>query len=297
MLRPYPRAWRSPLCWFFAPLLLSRAVQAQQAEEPPATSSSAESPGIEATKRRCAQAYEMSQRLRQDGKLKQAREQALICAQPACPAVLVGDCTRWLLELERALPSVVVEVRDAGGRVLSEVSVSVDGQPLTSSLDGRALTLDPGQRLFKITLADGRTVARTVVVAEGEPRQRIGFSLPPRPEEPLERSDFRKKDQLSPFAYAAGALGVLGVSGFAYFGLSGKGDERALEGRCAPRCTDADLDPLRQRYLAADVSLGVGIVALSLFGYLWLTSEQEPGTGLHAVVSPQGAALGLRERF
>ena len=277
-------------------LTLATTVAAQPAEEPKSggTDSLAESPADDTRKVSCARAYEMSQRLRQEGRLKQAKEQALICAQPACPAVLVGDCTDWMLQLERAVPSVVVEVRDASGRAISDVSVSVDGQALTSALDGRALTLDPGQRLFKVTLPGGRSLARTVIVTEGQQGQRVSFALPPQPGEPIQ---VRKRSGLSPLVYATGALGVLGVSGFAYFGLSGKGDERTLERRCAPRCTDSELAPLRQRYLAADISLGVGVAALSLFGYLWLTHEEDPSTGLHAVVSPQGASLGLRERF
>jgi hypothetical protein len=61
-----------------------------------------------------------------------------------------------------------------------------------------------------------------------------------------------------------GGLGLAGIGTFAYFGLSGKAEENTLRGKtgCAPSCTPEETDPVRTKFLIANVSLGVGIVAL-----------------------------------
>jgi hypothetical protein len=53
---------------------------------------------------------------------------------------------------------------------------------------------------------------------------------------------------------------------------------------------------LERKYLAADVSLGVGVVALGALGYLLLTNGDQPSR-VNASVSSHGAGLSFRERF
>jgi hypothetical protein len=247
----------------------------------------------DATKLRCAHAYEMSQRLKQDGKLQQAREQALVCAQTACPALLSGDCTSWLAELDGAIASVIIDVRDARGQAVPEARVSVDGVAADQLLDGRALPLDPGEWHFRVTLPDGRQLERTLVVVEGKKSQYVRFDVPAPPNAAAPARTSRHAPVL---LYGATALGIMGGVGFAYFGLQGRADERELEDSCAPRCSSSDMAALERTYLAADVSLGVGVVALGALGYLLLTNRDEPSR-VSASVSSHGAGLSFRERF
>jgi len=58
------------------------------------------------------------------------------CSNPACPAVVKRDCDQWLTEMDASLPSVVVAARDATGRDLVDVRVTIDGTVLTQSWDG-----------------------------------------------------------------------------------------------------------------------------------------------------------------
>jgi len=272
-------------------LLLSVPAGAQSPAGGESPGTQVESP--DATKLRCAHAYEMSQRLRQDGELQSAREQALVCAQTACPGVLSGDCTTWLVELEEAIPSVVVDVRDAHGQAVAQAQVSVDGQAVARSLDGRALPVDPGTRRFRVVLPGRQPLERSLVVTEGKKGQYLRFDLPP---EPSRAADSPRPAGLSPWAYGAAAAAVMGGVGFGYFGLQGRAEERRLDNTCAPRCPDSDVSALGRTYAAADVSLGVGVVALGVFSYLWLTSAD--GTSRVGVTAGKsGAALELRRRF
>lgn len=236
----------------------------------------------------------MSQRLKQDGKLREAREQALICAQQDCPLVLSGDCTAWLGELDGAIASVIVDVRDASGQAVTDARVSVDGADFAANLDGRALPLDPGERRFRVTLPSGEVLARTLTIVEGKKGQYLRFDVAPAPAAPPPPAPRRR--HAPALLYGSLALGVMGGVGFAYFGLQGNSDEDELERSCAPACPQGDMNALRRTYLAADVSLGIGVVALGAFGYLWLTNDAETrSVGL--VPTQSGAALGFRERF
>jgi hypothetical protein len=208
--------------------------------------------------------------------------------------VLSGDCTAWLGELDGAIASVIVDVRDASGQAIAAARVTVDGADFASNLDGRALPLDPGERRFRVTLPGGGLLERTVTIVEGKKGQYLRFDVAPPPAPPAPPP--ARGRHAPALLYGSLALGVMGGVGFAYFGLQGTSDEDELERSCAPGCPQGDMNALRRTYLAADVSLGVGVVALSAFGYLWLTNDAETrSVGL--LPTHGGAALGFRERF
>lgn len=59
-----------------------------------------------ADKQACIAGYEATQKLKKDGKLSEARKQALVCAQDGCPSALRDECAGWAVELEKAMPSI-----------------------------------------------------------------------------------------------------------------------------------------------------------------------------------------------
>jgi hypothetical protein len=92
-------------------------------------------------------------------------------------------------------------------------------------------------------------------------------------------------------AYVLGGVGVVALGSFAAFALSGKSAESAMDG-CKPACTQAQADKMRLRYLLADVSLGVGVAALGVGGYLYFSAAREPnGTAW------RGGSVGWRGTF
>ena len=241
----------------FALLTTSASVSAQEPDQ---------------TKRACAASYEQTQRLRQDGKLVEAREQAVACAQAACPALLTSDCSHWVEELDQALPTLVLDVHDEAGRALPGVQVALDGRRLGAGSQGVAFALNPGPHRFRFQAPGRAPVELEEVVVQGRKNQRIEVELKPS----AAPAPVPPRPRYSPWAYTTGSLGILGVSGFTYFGLIGNARKKELEGSCSPRCSDADLSPMRRDYLVADVALTVGVVAIATTAILLLEGRSKP---------------------
>jgi hypothetical protein len=126
----------------------------------------------------CADAYTEAQTLRDSHRLRAARERLRVCAQPECSAFIHKDCTAWLAEVEARVPSVVLSARDAEGRPLVDVAVSVDGASLASALDGRAIDVDPGPHTFTFAATGGGEASLHVVVLEGQKAQSVSVPVP-----------------------------------------------------------------------------------------------------------------------
>src|SRR4051794_12629458 len=101
-------------------------------------------------KKACAVASEKAQALRSEGKMIAARELLLVCARDICPTVVRKDCSRWVAEVDEALPSIVVAAKDEDGHDVTDAKVFVDDQPFSDSLDGKAQPIDPGAHVVRL---------------------------------------------------------------------------------------------------------------------------------------------------
>jgi hypothetical protein len=228
----------------------------------------------------CVHDAEEGQRLRAQGKLREAREAFTACAADRCPAVVRSDCSGWLVEAEAALPTVVVRASavEEAARELYEVAVRVDGVLLTEKLDGRDLPVNPGERHFAFA-AEGRVpTEEDVVIRVGEKHRLLAVSLrstkppppvvvqPPPPPPP----------RLGTAAKVLLVGGGLALATGAGFGVSGWLEARSLRRSCAPNCPTDDVDRVRLRLRIADVSLAVGVAALAGAGLLVWTRPDAP---------------------
>lgn len=255
------------------------------------------------TQLQCLQAYEAGQVSRREGDLMDAAEKLALCGGPACPVRMQADCQRWHDEVQRSIPTVVFRVRDAEGKVLSNATLSIDGgSPVR--LTGRALRMNPGEHMAVFASPGFRTLRTPVFVTEGERLEphdvhlqavmpKVASSEPMEPE----LLDTNASPPAAParsrnwtWPIAAGALGALGGASFAYFGVSAQNGERGLD-RCTPACSRAQVDAVKDDYLWANVSLGVGITALVAAGVLLVFGEEAPLTPASATGSaePLGA--------
>lgn len=226
----------------------------------------------------CTPAYEGAQELKLDGKLVEARQKLLICAQSTCPSFMQSDCAKWDAELEALVPTVILTARDGAGRYLADVRVSMDGHELVTKLDGRSLPVNPGGHSFRFEQAGQPVVVTSVFVPEGAKGHVVQATLGPPPAPVTPPPALERPSSLRPVAiYTLGAVGVVGLAGFGVFGLSGTNAEADLRGQpCAAThtCTTAQTEPVERKYLLADISLGIGIVALGAATYLWLSAPK-----------------------
>lgn len=116
----------------------------------------------------CLAASEKGQKARAAGKLREAREQFLVCGTESCPTIVRRDCAQWTSELTNALPTVVFGAKDKAGRDLFDVRVFVDGERLIDKLDGKAVFIDPGPHTFRFETAGAAPVTEKALIKEGE---------------------------------------------------------------------------------------------------------------------------------
>ena len=245
----------------------------------------------------CAASYERAQEDRSAGHLVDARAELLVCAQTSCPEFIMTDCRRWLDEVEYAMPTVVFAVRE-GTRDLEDVLVTRNGKLIANRLDGRAVAVDPGKQRFVFELkrqpaAHGRCADRR---GGEEPGDRRRGAPPDRRggADRVRRAPGRRRRWPR-----AGPAAVAGAAGAGRRGGGGPGRlrrvsrwraggrNRSLADRCAPRCTDGEVQSVRRKYLLADISLGVGVGALAVAGYLYLRDPyREPTPALTLAIQP-----------
>ena len=243
----------------------------------------------------CVKASEQAQSLKDEGKLKRARDQLLICARDVCPSVVKKDCVQGLAEVDGSMPSVVMSAKDARGRDLSAVKVSIDGVPLTDRLDGKPQPIDPGEHLFRFELAGSAPTEEKVVIRTGEKNRAVSIQFPlaegapPAAETPAPAPTERPAAKPPIAGYVIGGIGVVALGGFAIFGISGKNavsDMRDGPTKCAPTCDQSRVDSARTKLVLADVSLGIGVVAIGVATYLILTNKA-PETAPAAAMLPK----------
>ncbi len=220
----------------------------------------------------CTKSYETAQVLKKKREYIAARRELQACIKE-CPTMVQRECGQWLESIENVVPSIVIHA-EAAGEDRTEVKVELDGKMIAEKLDGKGIDLDPGQHDLKFTLAGYPPVRKNLLVHEGEQlrvvhvvfeQPEVSFGLAPKP------VVVETRRPVPPALYVVGGLAVAGGVGFAAFGLVGNGQRSRLERDCSPRCTDQAVDNLHRNLLMADVSLGVGLVALTTTAVLWLT--------------------------
>jgi hypothetical protein len=139
-----------------------------------AASTSVVSPSYAQDVDACIAANEQAVALRKAQRWIASRAALAVCASASCPDVVQASCRQRLDEAAAAIPTVVFSTVDEAGRDLANVSVTVDGST-PQAVDGRALTLDPGDHQLRFELTGHRPVLRRLSLAlyEQNRRERI----------------------------------------------------------------------------------------------------------------------------
>ncbi len=220
--------------------------------------------------------------MRDAGKYLKARDLFRTCARETCPVVVRRDCAKWLPEMEDAVPTVVLVLHDARGADVSDAKVTVDGDTVATSIDGRPLALDPGPHDITFEVAGRPPVTSKFVLRAGDKNRPVSATLQPEAPVPQAASttiapstDRSERGGIPTASYVLGGVGLAALGSFAVFGITGKGDLSTLRTTCAPHCATSDLDAAKTKLVIADVSLGIGLVALGVATYLALTNRAD----------------------
>lgn len=199
-------------------------------------------------------------------------------AEPASPRA----------EVEAATPTLSFVATRADGTFVGDVRVTMDGQVLADTLDGRFFAVEPGEHLFRFEHGSAAPVEEIVTVRSGEkghivavrftdavvpvkaPAKQKGASGPP------------------PATWVLGGIGVAGVATFAALGIAGLEQRSALERDCYGVCDQSRIDAIHRKFVAADIALGIGALSLGAATVLLLLhgGESKPkDTGLAAITS------------
>lgn len=236
------------------------------------------SAAAEPSKQACVDAYAKGQEQRKGGALVEARDAFRTCSAEACPGLVRNDCVQWLSEVEVALPSIVVAVRDAQGRDVPDASVFLDDKPVAGWSRGRAIELSPGQHRLRVERGAGSAVEQSVVASVGEKNRLIRITAP----EPVTRtspaalptSDSRSGPPT--WSLIVGGLGLGAIGGGAVVDVTASSRLRSLRDDCAPRCTESEVDSVKRQMLIGDVLIAVGAIAVGVATWGWLGAERQP---------------------
>jgi hypothetical protein len=235
----------------------------------------------------CASSYENAQKLRRDGKLKDARQELVTCGSAKCPAVLIPFCVQWLREIDASLPTVVIVARGPNGEETEAVKVLIDGTVAAPRLDGRPIAVDPGKHHLRYELEGSAPIDEDVIVHAGEQNRRLapafhalGAAPPPLAPKGEGAAVVPPVDTTAPPAptrwpiVAAFGLGAAGVGIGAVTGALAIGAKSTLDGECAtksscPAAAQADIDRLHTMstistigFIGAGVGIGAGVLLL-----------------------------------
>lgn len=255
-------------------------------------------------KRECVAASTDGQTSRDAGKLLQAREQFLVCSRDACPSVVRSSCGKWLAELDQQLPSVVIRAADAANSDITDGTAKIDDKEFP--LDGKPVPLDPGKHSVVVETSNGVHLEKKFLLGAGEKSRLIELRVEgPAPEPAAKSGDAPERSSVPDRApakssggvptgaWVLGGVGVVGLGSFAFFGLQAKSELNKLKSGCSPDCAPSQADTGKHDALIADISLGVGAVALvSAITWSLLSSsssnEQPPKSALVIAPSAHG---------
>jgi hypothetical protein len=260
----------------------------------------ASAPRARADHAACISAVERSLTLRQKGQIHDALKTLAVCADPACPAELKTECTQRIDSIGLAMPTLVLGAKDGAGNDLYDVTVTMDGALLARSLDGRPVSIDPGEHTFRFDMVGQPPVEKKLVLREGEKNRTESVvlgpvvtapassaaALPPPP--PPAPSSWNTNKSL---AIASGAVGLVGIGlGVAWGAYASSAQSKEKTDCGSPVCANRpqsveDYNTAQKDATGSTIAISAGAAFVATAAILWLTA---PSNGSAAVQAARG---------
>lgn len=254
----------------------------------------------------CIAASETSLSLRKAGKLIEARKTLATCAAPACPDPVKSSCQQRMQDVERAVPSIVFQVKDGAGNDVPSVKISVDGQ-LRDERVGAALSLDPGSHTFTFDAPGLPQVTKTLVIVEGvkDRPETVTLGAPAPAPAPAAAPSTATSDQTTAggggssqktIGLVVGGVGIAGLAVGSVFGLMAS----AKWSQATKDNSESEKNSADSLATISTVAFIAGGVLVAGGAILWLTAPSASSTttvGLVPSVAPGGGGALLRGTF
>lgn len=215
----------------------------------------------------CIAAAERGQELAKAGRLNAANEHFATCARADCPVAVQRDCVQFAAQSDAAMATIVVSVIDERGARVKSARLLVDGAALETANDDAPIRLEPGSHAIEAVTPGGQTATR-IQLAPGERNRRVSLQL--LAEQTAERRP------IPTGAWVAGGVGLAGVVTFGVLGALGTSEVHDLRARCAPRCTQGDLDAATTKLVIGNGALVAGVLALAVATWLYIERPTRP---------------------
>jgi hypothetical protein len=131
----------------------------------------------EPTTAQCIAANDIAVSALVDHRLRQARDQNLVCSALSCPDVVRATCLKRAADVATAIPTIVFVAVDESAHELLAVRVSMDGEVLVNQLDGTGVAVDPGRHVFTFVTEGRARVEVPLLVVEGEKDRKVTVRL------------------------------------------------------------------------------------------------------------------------
>ena len=185
----------------------------------------------------------------------------------------------WLAEVDKAMPTLVVRVRDARGFDVSGARALVDGIEILASMTGRPVALDPGPHTLRVVASSGVSRDQAIVIAEGEKDRAIVMTIdaPLRPDgsrdgpapgvaatsrRPPDAPGPRSPSRITaPFVVTA-SIAVIGLGVFTGLEIVAQPEYSKLKTSCGQpthNCDPAADNSTRSKFVGAGIALGVAV--------------------------------------
>jgi hypothetical protein len=214
-----------------------------------------------AASKACIAELDKAQLARANRKLLEARTSYVSCSHESCPDMLRDDCSKGLREVDEALPTLVLSA-SLDGTDATDAKVTLDGERLTTGLDGRAITVDPGPHTVRFERQGSGPVELKFVAREGEKNRLVSGTFLSFHSEGGKVKGEGQRFPIVPVTFAGIGAIALGGAAIMHLGMTDRANELGRE--CAPTCAQSDRDALSDRLVLRNVTIGVGLGALAV---------------------------------
>jgi hypothetical protein len=248
-----------------------------------------------AEKQACADSSEQAQDLKKARKLLEAKSAAQKCAKQVCPKAIQQDCSTLLEDLQRSVPSIVIQIDSA---IQLTPKAFLDGRQLTDAELTSAIEVNPGKHTVRLE-AGAFSEEQIVLTTEGERGKAARFkptasatSAPTNTTAPgttspgpgsgagsIATPPAEGKRSVGPFVLGGVGVASLIASGV-FLGLGYSQFQALKDSACglARTCGDADISPIRTKYTLSYVFAGVGGAAV-LGAVIWYILDTPKSSG------------------